>query len=223
MNLRLEIHIFMIYINKCMSKDIKTNRMQIFSALEVANLCGVVNQTAINWIKNGHLKAFNTPGGQYRIYRDDLVSFVIERGMRIPEELQNDVNPGANWKTVLIVDDDIALNNAIKTYLQKNLSNMNILQSFDGFDAGAQLVEKKPGFVILDIALPGVDGQEICKRIKTDPAFGKPYVIIITALEDPSLEDEFIQMGADRFLRKPIALPEFVNVINEAIDLSISS
>lgn len=213
----------MIYINKCMSKDIKTNRMQIFSALEVANLCGVVNQTAINWIKNGHLKAFNTPGGQYRIYRDDLVSFVIERGMRIPEELQNDVNPGANWKTVLIVDDDIALNNAIKTYLQKNLSNMNILQSFDGFDAGAQLVEKKPGFVILDIALPGVDGQEICKRIKTDPAFGKPYVIIITALEDPSLEDEFIQMGADRFLRKPIALPEFVNVINEAIDLSISS
>ena len=206
-----------------MSKDIKTNRMQIFSALEVANLCGVVNQTAINWIKNGHLKAFNTPGGQYRIYRDDLVSFVIERGMRIPEELQNDVNPGANWKTVLIVDDDIALNNAIKTYLQKNLSNMNILQSFDGFDAGAQLVEKKPGFVILDIALPGVDGQEICKRIKTDPAFGKPYVIIITALEDPSLEDEFTQMGADRFLRKPIALPEFVNVINEAIDLSISS
>ncbi|HKL85815.1 MAG TPA: response regulator [Treponemataceae bacterium] len=195
----------------------------MFSALEVANLCGVVNQTAINWIKNGHLKAFNTPGGQYRIYRDDLVSFVIERGMRIPEELQNDVNPGANWKTVLIVDDDIALNNAIKTYLQKNLSNMNILQSFDGFDAGAQLVEKKPGFVILDIALPGVDGQEICKRIKTDPAFGKPYVIIITALEDPSLEDEFIQMGADRFLRKPIALPEFVNVINEAIDLSISS
>lgn len=201
-----------------MNTENKINRMQIFSALEVANLCGVVNQTAINWIKNGHLKAFNTPGGQYRIYRDDLVAFIIDRGMRIPEELQNDVNPGANWKSILIVDDDIALNNAIKTYLQKNLSNMTVLQSFDGFDAGAQLVEKKPGFVILDLALPGVDGQEICKRIKTDPTFGKPYVIVITALENPLLETELIEMGADKFLRKPISLPEFVTVINEAID-----
>lgn len=210
----------MNYINSCMSKNNKTNRMQIYSALEVANLCGVVNQTAINWIKNGHLKAFNTPGGQYRVYRDDLISFMIDRGMRIPEELQNDVNLGANWKTILIVDDDIPLNNAITAYLQKQLSNMIILQSFDGFDAGAQLAEKKPGFVILDIALPGVDGKEICRRIKTDPAFGKPYVIVITALENPSLEEEFTEMGADKFLRKPVALPEFVTVINEAIDQS---
>ena len=35
-------------------------RVRIFSALEVANICGVVNQTAINWIRNGHLKAFTT-------------------------------------------------------------------------------------------------------------------------------------------------------------------
>ena len=48
---------------------------QNLSALEVANICGVVNQTAINWIKSGHLKAFITPGGQYRVYTDDLISF----------------------------------------------------------------------------------------------------------------------------------------------------
>jgi len=48
----------------------------------VANLCGVVNQTAINWIRNGYLKAFTTPGGQYRIYAEDLISFLDSRGMR---------------------------------------------------------------------------------------------------------------------------------------------
>ena len=52
-----------------MSKDI--NKTIVYSALEVANICGVVNQTAINWIRNGYLKAFSTPGGQYRIYLDD--------------------------------------------------------------------------------------------------------------------------------------------------------
>jgi len=57
-------------------------KIRIFSALEVANLCGVVNQTTINWIRNGYLKAFMTPGGQYRIYLEDLVSFLRQRNMR---------------------------------------------------------------------------------------------------------------------------------------------
>lgn len=198
-------------------KEVKTRRIQIFSALEVANLCGVVNQTAINWIKNGYLKAFNTPGGQYRIYRDDLVNFILERGMRMPEILQDMIGPEANWKSLIIIDDDVALNNAIKTYLEKNLSEMAVTQSFDGFDAGAQLVDRKPGFVILDLALPGVNGQEICRRIKNDSAFGKPYVIVITALEEPELEKELMQIGADRFFRKPVSLPDFVDAINQAI------
>ncbi|HUW42488.1 MAG TPA: helix-turn-helix domain-containing protein, partial [Rectinemataceae bacterium] len=68
-----------------MSKSAK--KVRIFSALEVANLCGVVNQTAINWIRNGYLKAFTTPGGQYRIYAEDLTEFLDSRGMRIPPEL----------------------------------------------------------------------------------------------------------------------------------------
>ena len=68
----------------------KTRRIRIFSALEVANLCGVVNQTAINWIRNGYLKAFTTPGGQYRVYAEDLIEFLQGRGMRVPAELAED-------------------------------------------------------------------------------------------------------------------------------------
>ncbi len=200
-----------------MNKEIKTKRIQIFSALEVANMCGVVNQTAINWIRNGHLKAFNTPGGQYRVYKDDLIEFIHARGMRVPEAL-NEGEPSANWKSLIVIDDDKGLNSAIRAYLEKNIPDLNVLQSFDGFDAGAQLVEKKPGFVILDLALPGVVGQEICKRIKNDPAFGKPYVIIITALEDASIEDEMYSLGADKFFRKPLVLADLRAVIESAME-----
>ena len=63
-------------------------KVRIFSALEVANICGVVNQTAINWIKSNYLKAFMTPGGQYRVYSEDLYQFLKSRGMRVPEELE---------------------------------------------------------------------------------------------------------------------------------------
>jgi excisionase family DNA binding protein len=193
-----------------MGKDSSNKRIQIYSALEVANMCGVVNQTAINWIRNGYLKAFNTPGGQYRIYKDDLLQFIEKRGMRVPDALVESVEPEADWKSIIIIDDDFGLNNAIAAYISKNLPNLTIHQSMDGFDAGAQLVEKKPGFVILDLALPGVNGQEICKRIKTDPAFGRPYIIVITALEDEGL-------GADRFFRKPLVLSKISEAIESAL------
>jgi len=199
-----------------MHKEVKTRPISIFSALEVANLCGVVNQTAINWIKNGYLKAFNTPGGQYRVYRDDLVEFIEKRGMRMPDALLGMESASADWKSVIIIDDDVALNNAIHAFLLKNVSDITIFQSFDGFDAGAQLVDKKPGFVILDLALPGVNGQEICRRIKTDPAFGKPFVMVVTALDDPLLEQELYEMGADRFFRKPLVMTEILRTIGSA-------
>jgi len=201
-----------------MSKKSNNKRIQIYSALEVANMCGVVNQTAINWIRNGHLKAFNTPGGQYRIYKDDLLAFIEKRGMRIPEALAEDSGLEADWRSIIVIDDDPVLNNALTAYLEKNMPEHAILQSFDGFDAGAQLVEKKPGFVILDLALPGVNGQEICKRIKTDPAFGKPYIMIITGLEDPGLEQAMFALGADLFFRKPLVLSQISEAINTALE-----
>lgn len=196
-----------------MSKYSSKKRIHIYSALEVANMCGVVNQTAINWIRNGHLKAFNTPGGQYRVYKDDLIDFIKDRGMRIPDTLNGSPGEEADWSSLIIVDDDMGLNNGIKAYVEKNMPDMHVLQSFDGFDAGALLVEKKPGFVILDLALPGVDGQEICKRIKTDPAFGKPFIIAITALDDPSLESTMYELGADCFFHKPLAMAQIIEAI----------
>lgn len=201
-----------------MAKDITSKRIQIFSALEVANMCGVVNQTAINWIKNGYLKAFNTPGGQYRVYKDDLLEFIESRGMRLPEALGVRVEPEADWRSIIVIDDDEVLNNAISGFLRKNLIKHTVFQSYDGFDAGAQLMDKRPGFIILDLALPGVNGQEICKRIKTDPAFGKPYVIVITALDDPDLEGKMFDLGADRFLKKPVKLPQLLETIDNAME-----
>ena len=81
----------------------KTSKVKIYSALEVANICGVVNQTAINWIRNGYLKAFSTPGGQYRVYKDDLIEFLTTRGIRLPEDLLEDQGAEADWNSVIVL------------------------------------------------------------------------------------------------------------------------
>lgn len=185
-----------------------TEKVRIFSALEVANLCGVVNQTAINWIRNGHLKAFTTPGGQYRVYAEDLRGFLEGRGMRIPAELSGKSLFDVDWNGMVIIDDDRELNDLLKRFFEKRLPSFAISQAFDGFEAGRILAEKRPGFVILDVDLPGVNGHSLCKRIKTDPSFGKPYVVAITGLDRPEEKSSMLEDGADAFFPKPLDFDE---------------
>lgn len=184
-----------------MAKDNK--KIRIFSALEVANICGVVNQTAINWIKNKYLKAFITPGGQYRVYADDLFHFLHSRGMRVPEELKTILEEQHKKNRLLIVEDDKLLNDLLGRYFRKKAPDGEIFQATDGFEAGRIVSEQKPGVIILDIGLPGIDGRTLCRRIKGDPALGNPIIIAMTGLDDPGLESQIMKEGADAFIAKP--------------------
>lgn len=188
-------------------------KIRIFSALEVANICGVVNQTAINWIKNGYLKAFTTPGGQYRVYSEDLVEFLHSRGMRMPEELQRILDEQMEVDSILIVDDDQDLNNMVAQYLAQRYPDYSIYQAYDGFEAGKLIAEHKPSVILLDIDLPGVDGHKLCRSIKEDKTLTSPIVISVSGLDDPAEREQMLKDGADEFLPKPVdldVLPETI-------------
>jgi excisionase family DNA binding protein len=154
-------------------------KVRIFSALEVANICGVVNQTAINWIKNGHLKAFTTPGGQYRIYAKDLSAFLEKRGLDASEEALQVILENANWNTLLIAGADTELSGLLKDGIQHEFPGIEVVQAFDGFETGKTLAEKRPGFILLDAEFPGVDCRKLVEVIRKDLFFGKPFILVI--------------------------------------------
>ncbi len=188
-------------------------KIRIFSALEVANICGVVNQTAINWIKNNHLKAFTTPGGQYRIYAEDLLEFLESRGMRIPDELRDIAE--AKKKKILVIDDEKELNQMVAKMLREKLEGYEVYQAFDGFEAGRVISEEKPNVIILDIDLPGIDGHELCKKIKNDESIGSPVVISISGLDEETEGAKILSEGADAFFPKPLDLNQLFEKISE--------
>ncbi len=190
-------------------------KVRIFSALEVANICGVVNQTAINWIKNDYLKAFTTPGGQYRVYAEDLIDFLQTRGMRIPEELETLQKSPQRLDTIIIIDDDKDLNNVLKRYLEENLNGYTVFQAFDGYEAGKSIAENKPDIIFLDIDLPGIDGHKLCRTIKDDPSLGRPVIISITGLDDPEEKKRIFEDGADLFFPKPLDFKKVIESIRD--------
>jgi two-component system, OmpR family, response regulator len=190
-------------------------KIRIFSALEVANICGVVNQTAINWIKNGYLKAFTTPGGQYRVYSEDLVDFLHSRGMRLPAELKKVLEQQLAIDSILIVDDDEDFNNMIRDMLKQKYPDYTIHQAFDGFEAGKMLAGTKPDVVLLDVDLPGLDGEKLCKGIKEEGKAVPPIVIAISGIDDAGTEDRMTAAGADAFLAKPVKADALTGTIED--------
>lgn len=195
----------------------KSKRFKVFSALEVANICGVVNQTAINWIKKGYLKAYTTPGGQFRVTPEALAEFLKNRGSEIPPVLQDalkkDVPP--EKRSILIVDDDKSLNTLIKKYIEKNFTDITIYQAFDGFEAGSLMVKTKPGFVILDLDLPGIDGFSLCSKLKSDVSFENPFTVVITALKDADVHERIASLGSNYFLTKPVSMNKIGAIVNQ--------
>jgi excisionase family DNA binding protein len=194
-------------------------KVRIFSALEVANICGVVNQTAINWIKNGYLKAFTTPGGQYRIYAKDLAAFLDKRGMGDSGEALQIIMEKAKWNTLLIASSDEFLNNSVKIEMTKLLPDHEIIQAFDGFEIGRQLTEEKPGFLILDEEIPGVDIFRLVKTVKEDASFGKPFVFIMSG------SNEVVEK-ADGIFERPPDMNRLITTIKnfeKGIEIAVSA
>ena len=199
-----------------MPKD--SSKTIVYSALEVANICGVVNQTVINWIKKGYLSAFSTPGNQYRVYQDDLISFMKTRNMRIPPEIY-DLQARKELKnmSVLVIEDEKGLNMVLANYLLREFPDKKISSALDSFEAGMILSEKCNDVVLLDLDIKGVDGFELCKKIIQTDNFGKPVVVAISSRQTSSLEDNLKGIDVNYFLPKPLNLDDLKAIFKKIL------
>ena len=168
----------------------------IFSIPQAAKLCALSRGTLWKYAKSGELKTSLTPGGQYRILKKDLESFMRAKGMY----------PLANYqpagKKILIVDDDPQIQRLLTTMLSAQKYETTVASS--GFEAGALVIKLKPDLVILDLFMPGMDGFEVCQQLKEDPEISHVKILAVTGFDTPENRDRIIAAGADGYLAKPL-------------------
>lgn len=112
-----------------------------------------------------------------------------------------------NGSKVLVVDDLPANVKLITAILKKDYE---IIPAYSGEEAIEKVESEKPDIVLLDIMMPGIDGYEVCKRIKQGDSTRFTPVVMITALSDVEDRIKAIQAGADDFLTKPINSQELI-------------
>jgi CheY-like chemotaxis protein len=107
-------------------------------------------------------------------------------------------------RTILIVDDDPSIRRLIATTLE-DISGYRLEEAGDGAEAVSQALEAQPEIVFLDVDMPGVDGIDACRRLRSDPATAGATIVMLTGDSGPQAEHGALQAGADLFLTKPFS------------------
>jgi two-component system phosphate regulon response regulator PhoB len=104
---------------------------------------------------------------------------------------------------ILVVDDEEDIRELVRYNLSKG--GYNVVTAGTGEEALRIAQETKPMLVVLDIMLPGIDGLEVCRRIKADASLSKTPIVMISALGEEKDVVTGLELGADDYVSKPFS------------------
>ncbi len=103
---------------------------------------------------------------------------------------------------VLVVDDILPNVKLLEAKLSSEY--YDVLTATSGLEALEKVKNDAPDIVLLDVMMPGMDGFEVCHKIKSNPAYAHIPVVMVTALTDATDRVKGLEAGADDFLSKPL-------------------
>src|SRR5215467_2037493 len=103
---------------------------------------------------------------------------------------------------VLVVDDIISNVKLLEAKLAAEY--FEVITAFNGEQALARVAAEMPDIILLDVMMPGMDGFEVCRRIKSNTQTAHIPVVMVTALDQSSDRVTGLEAGADDFLTKPV-------------------
>lgn len=173
--------------------------MRFMTTGRVAAAFQVTIPTVKRWIREGHLKAFQTAGGHYRITEQELEHFRTTRNFPVIPTGSEEV------PRVLVVDDDLSLLSMLSDSLTL-AGRYKIEVASDGYEGLIKVGSFHPHVLILDVRMPGLDGFQVCRRVKAEPGSRATRILVMTGHIQDDTETLAMDAGADAFLAKPAQL-----------------
>ncbi|MFF6772065.1 response regulator transcription factor [Streptomyces sp. NPDC012637] len=131
--------------------------------------------------------------------------------------MSESAGPGSRAR-ILVVEDDPTVAEVVTGYLER--VGFAVEHAADGVDALRRAGERRPELVVLDLMLPGLDGLEVCRRLRAD---GPVPVIMLTARGDEEDRITGLEVGADDYVTKPFSPRELVLRVESVLRRSRAS
>ncbi|WP_428422488.1 response regulator [Methylibium sp.] len=118
---------------------------------------------------------------------------------------------------ILVIEDNAA-NLELARYLLEH-GGHEVLTASDGVEGLAVAQREQPNLVICDLQMPRMDGYEVLRRLRSDPAFARTPIVAVTAFSMPDDQRKVLVAGFDAYFSKPIEPENFVALIESFLPL----
>jgi CheY-like chemotaxis protein len=116
---------------------------------------------------------------------------------------------------ILVVDDNATIRNLVATILAAH--DMEVVAAGDGDEALAYLEERRPDLMLLDLAMPRLDGLEVLRRVRGHPALCGMRIVMLTAVAHTARFKEVHSFRPDGYLEKPFRINDLVDQVKRAL------
>ena len=109
---------------------------------------------------------------------------------------------------ILVIEDELDIARLLRHYLERE--GFRVETFSDGAQGLAQALKQKPDLLILDLMLPGMDGLEVCRKLRSHPDTAQVPIMMLTAKGEESDKVIGLELGADDYLTKPFSPRELI-------------
>ncbi len=114
---------------------------------------------------------------------------------------------------ILIIDDDVTITDLLKTLMKMQGHTPTTLNdSTKALEIAGAL---DPDLITLDLMMPGLTGFELCELLHQDPKFARTPIIVVSARDDPEINERAMQAGAREYVTKPFGTDDLMQKIKE--------
>jgi type IV pilus assembly protein PilB len=127
-------------------------------------------------------------------------------------------SPVSRSYKALVVDDQPDIRNIVRMALERSGLGLNVITAQDGHEALALVEVERPDIVLLDISMPGMDGFEVCRRLRADLHTAFLPVLMLTAHDAPEFISKGFAAGTDDFVVKPFRRDDLIARVRRMIE-----
>jgi len=113
------------------------------------------------------------------------------------------------FPTIMIVDDEVDILDMLESLMKSDGDGVQVLRAQSGVEALLMIGESKPDLLILDMMMPGMNGYEVCQKLKASPNTRNIQIVGISGDHSPMVRERVLSAGADLFFTKPLEIVGF--------------